>query len=89
MEFVCIFVDSRGKNFVISNVEIKSFFGIKLILLLEKVEKFFDGNDNLNYKIIYIFAGINDLIFRQKLYDYEELIVNEELNLRNFFEEIE
>lgn len=89
MESVCIFADSRGKNLAISNVETKSFPGIKLIALLEKVEKFLDGNDNSNYKTIYIFAGINDLTSRQKSHDYEELIANEELNLRNLFEEIE
>lgn len=40
----------------------KSFVGIKIVLLLEKVEKFFDGNDQLNNKIIYIFVGVNDFI---------------------------
>lgn len=57
--------------------------------MLEKVEKFLDGNDNSNYKTIYIFAGINYLTSRQRSHDYEELIANEELNLRNLFEEIE
>lgn len=36
MEFVCIFVDSRGKNFVISNVEIKKFFWDKINFIVRE-----------------------------------------------------
>lgn len=54
MESVCIFADSRGENQ-------KKSFRIKVVSLLEKVEKFLDGNDHSNNKIIYIFAGVNDL----------------------------
>lgn len=72
MESVCIFADSRGKHLAISNVETKSFPGIKIITLLEKVETFLNGNDPSNYKIIYIFAEISDLTSRQRSHDSEE-----------------
>lgn len=39
----------------------KCFPGIKIVSVLEKVEKFFDWNDQSNNKIIYIFAGVSDL----------------------------
>lgn len=72
MESVYIFADSRGKNLSISNVETKRFPGIKMIALLKKMEKFLDEDDQSNNKIIYIFAGINDLTAKQRAYNYEE-----------------
>lgn len=51
----------------------KSFPGIKIVSLLEKVEKFLDGNDQSNNKIIYIFAGVNDLTpDREQAHNYKE-----------------
>lgn len=51
----------------------KSFPGIKIVSLLKKVEKFLDGNDQSNNKIIYIFAGVNDLTLdREQAHNYKE-----------------
>lgn len=69
-----MFVDNRRKEYFMNNMEIKSCFLIKKMVLFKKVKKFFDEYDQLN-KIIYIFVGINDLIIQQRVYNNEELIV--------------
>lgn len=75
MKSVCIFADSREKEFSI-NVETKCFPGIKMIAFHKKVEKFLDEHDQSNNKVIYYFARINYLTTTQRAYNYEELIAN-------------
>lgn len=58
-----------------NNMETKSCPPIKKMALLKKVKKFLDEHDQSN-KIIYIFAGINDLTTQQRAYNNEELIAH-------------
>lgn len=75
MKSVCIFADSREKEFSI-NVETKCFPGIKMIAFHKKVEKFLDEHDQSNNKVICYFARINYLTTTQIAYNYEEFIAN-------------
>lgn len=55
-----MFADNRRKVYFMNNMETKSCPPIKKMALLKKLKKFLDEHDQSN-KIIYIFAGINDL----------------------------
>lgn len=73
---ICVYICRQQRKEFIINVEIKCFFGIKMIVFFKKVEKFFDEYDQFNIKVIYYFVRINYLIMMQRVYNYEELIVN-------------
>lgn len=73
---ICVYICRQQRKEFFINVEIKCFFGIKMIVFFKKVEKFFDEYDQFNNKVIYYFVRINYLIMMQRVYNYEELIVN-------------